>query len=89
MEKQAYDKKDVLEIFGITNNTLDSWEEQGYIRRMNIPGRNPKYSKAAIEKLLFDGTDNLLIRKEKEIQELRLENLRLTNKLNEIREVMR
>lgn len=70
MEKMALEKKEVLQIFGITNNTLDSWEDLGYIRRMNNPG-NPKYSRASIEKLLYDGTDNLLIKKEREIRELK------------------
>ena len=70
MEKMALEKKEVLQIFGITNNTLDSWEQQGYIRRMNTPG-NPKYSMVSVEKLLYDGTDNLLIKKEREIRELK------------------
>lgn len=70
MEKMALEKREVLKIFGITNNTLDSWEQQGYIRRMNTPG-NPKYSMVSVEKLLYDGTDNLLIKKEREIRELK------------------
>ena len=70
MEKLALEKREVLKIFGITNNTLDSWEQQGYIRRMNTPG-NPKYSMVSVEKLLYDGTDNLLIKKEREIRELK------------------
>lgn len=71
MEKMALEKKEVLQIFGITNNTLDSWEDLGYIRRMNNPG-NPKYSRASIEKLLYDGTDNLLMRKDQIIREQNL-----------------
>lgn len=70
MEKLALEKREVLKIFGITNNTLDSWEQQGYIKRMNTPG-NPKYSMVSVEKLLYDGTDNLLIKKEREIRELK------------------
>lgn len=70
MEKLALEKREVLKIFGITNNTLDSWEQQGYIRRMNTPG-NPKYSMVSVEKLLHDGTDNLLMKKEREIRELK------------------
>jgi len=70
MEKMALEKKEVLQIFGITNNTLDSWERDGYISRMKTPG-NPKYSRASVEKLLYDGTDNLLIKKEREIRALK------------------
>jgi len=80
------DKKDVLEILGISNNTLDSWERQGYIRRCPVP--TPKYSRASIEKLLYDGTDNLLIKKDREIQDLKLENLKLRNKFEEIKGVI-
>ena len=87
MEKMALEKKEVLQIFGITNNTLDSWEQQGYIRRMNTPG-NPKYSRASIEKLLYDGTDNLLMRKDQIIREQNLRIQELENKIEMIRGVI-
>lgn len=80
------DKKEVLEILGITNNTLDSWERSGYIKRCNVP--TVKYSRASIEKLAYDGGDNLLIKKDREIQELKLDNVRLRNKLEEIKGVI-
>ena len=87
MEKMALEKKEVLQIFGITNNTLDSWEQQGYIRRMNTPG-NPKYSRASIEKLLYDGTDNLLMRKDQIIREQNLRIQELENKIEMIKGVI-
>ena len=70
-----YSKQDVLKIFGITNNTLDSWEAQGYISRMNTPGTKPKYSRVVVEKLLYDGTDNLIAEKDREIRELKAQIL--------------
>lgn len=87
MEKMALEKKEVLQIFGITNNTLDSWEQQGYIRRMNNPG-NPKYSRASIEKLLYDGTDNLLMRKDQIIREQNLRILELESIIEKIKGVI-
>lgn|GEM_PF-1789669 len=74
MELMVYKKQEVLDMFGITNNTLDSWETQGYIQRMNIPGK-PRYSKSSIETLLYDGTDNLIIKKDREIRELKAQIL--------------
>lgn len=86
MEKMALEKKEVLQIFGITNNTLDSWEDLGYIRRMNTPG-NLKYSMVSVEKLEYDGTDNLLIKKDKLILELQEKVMEYKGKLEKIKGV--
>lgn len=67
--RRLLDKKDVLEILGISNNTLDAWERQGYIKRCKTP--TVKYSRASIEKLEYDGMDNLLMSKDREIRELK------------------
>jgi len=86
MEQMAYSKKEVLKIFGITNNTLDSWEQLGYIHRLPVP--TPRYSRISIEKLLYDGTDNILMKKDREITQLKLDLLNLRNTIDQLKIIL-
>lgn len=80
--------KELCERWGVDARTVSRYEEDGVIRRISgMPG--VKYSLASIEKIESDGADNLIIKKDREIQELRLENLRYKNIIEEIKEVMR
>ena len=83
--KTVLTRKELAERWGVDPKTIDKYEDDGIIRKNRIG----KFTIAAIEKAEYDGTDALIMKKEREIQELRLENIRLTNKLNEIREVLR
>jgi DNA-binding transcriptional regulator YhcF (GntR family) len=83
--KTVLTRKELAERWGVDPKTIDKYEDDGIIRKNKIG----KFTIAVIEKAEFDGTDNLLLRKEKEIQELRLENIRLKNMFEEIREVLR
>ena len=79
--------KELCERWGVDARTLSRYEDDGVIRRISgMPG--VKYSLASIEKIESDGTDNLIIKKEREIQDLKLENLRLRNKIEEIKGVI-
>lgn len=69
MQKTLITRKELAERWGVNVTTIDDYEEKGYIRRVNLPGC--QFSLVSIEKLEYDGTDNLLIKKDKLIQELK------------------
>jgi DNA-binding transcriptional regulator YhcF (GntR family) len=83
--KTVLTRKELSERWGVDPKTIDKLEQDGIIRKNRIG----KFTIAAIEKAEYDGTDALIMKKEREIQELRLENIRLKNMFEEIREVMR
>lgn len=85
MQRTILSKKDLAERWGVDISTLETYEREGYIKRLDLPGA--KYSVASIEKLEYDGSDNLLMRKDREIRELREENIELRAKLEKIRGV--
>lgn len=78
--------KDLCERWGVDARTIARYEEDGIIRRLSkMPG--VRFSLTSIEKIESDGTDNLLMRKDREIMELREENIELRAKLEKIRGV--
>lgn len=85
MQRTILSKKDLAERWGVDISTLETYEREGYIRRLDLPGA--KYSLSSIEKLEYDGTDNLLIRKDQIIREQNLRIQELESKLKMIREV--
>jgi len=58
-------RKELADRWGVDISTLDTYEKEGYIRRLNLPGA--KYSLAIIETIENDGIDNLVIIKDREI----------------------
>ena len=82
--KTVLTRKELAERWAVAGTTIDRYEREGLISKNKIG----KYTIAVIEKAEFDGTDNLLIKKERDIQDLKLENLRLRNKLEEIKGVI-
>lgn len=78
--------KDLCERWGVDARTIARYEEDGIIRRLSkMPG--VRFSLTSIEKIEYDGTDTLLMRKDREIRELREENIELRAKLEKIRGV--
>lgn len=85
MQRTILSKKDLAERWGVDISTLETYEREGYIRRLDLPGA--KYSLSSIEKLEYDGTDNLLMRKDQIIREQNMRIHELESKLKMIREV--
>ena len=85
MQRTILSKKDLAERWGVDISTLETYEREGYIRRLDLPGA--KYSLSSIEKLEYDGTDNLLMRKDQIIREQNKRIQELESKLKMIREV--
>lgn len=86
MQRTILSKKDLAERWGVDISTLETYEREGYIRRLDLPGA--KYSLSSIEKLEYDGTDNLLMRKDQIIREQNLRIQELENKIEMIRGVI-
>ncbi|MFH5834585.1 hypothetical protein ACHAL6_00745 [Proteiniclasticum sp. C24MP] len=82
--KTLLTRKELAERWGVNVTTIDRYEREGLIRKNKLD----KFSLSSIEKIEYDGTDTLLSRKEREIQELKLENIRLRNKFQEIRGIL-
>lgn len=81
--KTILTKKELADRWGTDVSTIDVYEKEGYITRLNLPGA--KYSVVSVEALEYDGTDNLILKKERKIKELEAEVLRYRNKFEEIR----
>ncbi len=82
--KTVLTKKELAERWGVNTKTIDVMEEEGTVKRLpKLPG--VKYSLTSIEALEYDGTDNLILKKERKIKELEAEVLRYRNKFEEIR----
>lgn len=86
MQRTILSKKDLAERWGVDISTLETYEREGYIRRLDLPGA--KYSLSSIEKLEYDGTDNLLMRKDQIIREQNLRIQELENKIEMIKGVI-
>ena len=86
MQRTILSKKDLAERWGVDISTLETYEREGYIKRLDLPGA--KYSVASIEKLEYDGTDNLLMRKDQIIREQNLRILELESKIEMIKGVI-
>lgn len=62
--------KDLCERWGVDARTIARYEEDGIIRRLSkMPG--VRFSLTSIEKIESDGTDTLLMKKDREIRELK------------------
>ncbi len=62
--------KDLCERWGVDARTIARYEEEGIIRRLSkMPG--VRFSLTSIEKIEYDGTDTLLMKKDREIRELK------------------
>ena len=84
--KTILNRKELADRWGIDISTLDTYEKEGFVRRLNLPGA--KYSLASIETVENDGIDNLIIAKEREIKKLKQENLTLRNVIEMIKGVI-
>lgn len=82
MSKTVLNKKELAERWGVDISTLEAYEKEGYIKRINLPGA--KFSLSSIEKIEYDGIDNLIIKKDHEILRLQLE---LEDKINLINKI--
>lgn len=82
--KTVLTRKELSERWGVDPKTIDMLDRQNIINKNKIG----KYTIAVIEKIEFDGADNMLLRKDREIQELKLENMKLRNKFEEIKGVI-
>lgn len=79
--------KDLCERWGVDARTIARYEEDGIIRRLSkMPG--VRFSLSSIEKLEYDGTDNLLMRKDQIIREQNLRILELESKIEMIKGVI-
>jgi phage terminase Nu1 subunit (DNA packaging protein) len=65
--KTVLNKKELSERWGVDPRTIDKFEEEGIIRRNKIG----KFTIASIEKAEYDGTDALIMKKDREIRELK------------------
>lgn len=86
MQRTILSKKDLAERWGVDISTLETYEREGYIRRLDLPGA--KFSLSSIEKLEYDGTDNLLMRKDQIIREQNLRIQELESKIEMIKGVI-
>lgn len=86
MQRTILSKKDLAERWGVDISTLETYEREGYIKRLDLPGA--KYSVASIEKLEYDGSDNLLIKKDRIIREQNLRIQELESKIEMIKGVI-
>lgn len=78
--------KDLCERWGVDARTIARYEEEGIIRRLSgMPG--VRFSISSIEKIEYDGTDTLLMKKDRIIKEQSLKIIELEGKLKTIREV--
>lgn len=78
--------KDLCERWGVDARTIARYEEEGIIRRLSgMPG--VRFSISSIEKIEYDGTDTLLMKKDRIIKEQSLKIIELESKLKTIREV--
>lgn len=67
--KTVISRKELAERWGKSLTTIDDYERDGYIRRVRIGGAN--FSLAAIEAIENEGMDNLILKKSREIEELK------------------
>jgi len=75
---------DLAKRWGVSGSTIDKYRDQGYIS-LNKLGF---YSLTSIEAIEYDGTDNLIMKKDRRIKELEQEILRYRNKFEEIKGVI-
>lgn len=79
--------KELCERWGVDARTIARYEEEGIIRRLTgIPG--VRFSLSSIEKIEYDGTDNLLMRKDHIIKEQSLKIIELESKIEIIKGVI-
>lgn len=65
--KTVLTRKELSERWGVDPKTIDKLEQDGIIRKNRIG----KFTIAAIEKAEYDGTDALIMKKEREIRQLK------------------
>lgn len=83
--KTILTQKELADRWGTDVSTIVVYEKEGYIKRLNLPGA--KYSIVSAEALEYDGTDNLILKKERKIKELEAEVLRYRNIIEQIKGV--
>lgn len=64
--KTVLNKKELAERWGVAVRTIDRLENEGVIKRNKIG----KFTISSIEKAEYDGTDALLMKKDRQIREL-------------------
>lgn len=73
--KTILTRKELAERWGVAGTTIDRYEREGHIKKLFNGG----YSLSSIEALEYDGIDNLIIQKDREIRQLKLELLDMKN----------
>ncbi len=86
-------KKDIADIFQVSLQTVDEWEEKGAIKRLpKLPG-HPRYSAKQIAVLAdmdMDAFNPFLLKKaERENRELREKNAMLENQIKTIEKIIK
>lgn len=71
MNKTMLSRKELSERWGVNGGTIDNYVREGIIRKNKIG----KFTIACIEAVEFDGTDTLIMKKDREIRELRAQIL--------------
>lgn len=69
--KTVLTRKELSERWGVDPRTIDKFESEGIIQRNIIR----KFTISSIEAAEYDGTDTLLMKKEREIRELKAQIL--------------
>ena len=70
MNRTIITRTELAQRWGKSLTTIDDYEREGYIRRVKLGGAN--FSLAAIEAIENEGMDNLILKKSREIEELKL-----------------
>ena len=79
--------KELCERWGVDARTIARYEEEGIIRRLSgMPG--VRFSLSSIEKIEYDGTDTLLMKKDRIIKEQSLKIIELESKIEMIKGVI-
>lgn len=79
--------KELCERWGVDARTIARYEEEGIIRRLSgMPG--VRFSISSIEKIEYDGTDTLLMKKDRIIKEQSLKIIELESKIEMIKGVI-
>lgn len=71
MSRTVLNRKELSERWGVDPKTIDKFEQYGIIQKNKIG----KFSISSIEAIEFDGTDTLIMKKDREIRELKAQIL--------------
>lgn len=85
--KTVIDRLNLAERWDVSVETIRAYERDGVITRLpRFPA--PRYSLKEVEEIENNGRDNLMIAKNKEIQELKMRNAELEQKIERIKGVI-